>query len=121
MEDLMISIVEDDVSVREAIEAFLKSAGLKSISYGSAEEFLSGYIPDTNDILILDLNLPGISGYDLLKKLRHNKMNLQVIVTTAFDEPGSRDFCRQYAVKAYLRKPVDGEALIDLIKYSMPV
>lgn len=114
----MISIVEDDVSVRDAIEAFLKSAGVKSKSYGSAEEFLSSHIPEANDILILDLNLPGISGYDLLKKLRRNKMIIHVIVTTGFDEPGSRDFCKKYGVKEYLRKPVDGEALIDLIKYN---
>lgn len=113
----MISIIEDDVSVREAIEILLRSAGLNYQSYGSSEEFLSGFMRGVKDILILDLNLPGISGYDLLKKIVLEGMNIQVIVTTAFDAPGSREFCMDHGVKAYFRKPVDGEALIDMIKF----
>jgi FixJ family two-component response regulator len=113
----MISIIEDDVSVREAVEALLRSAGMDYQSYGSSEEFLSGYKPDVKDVLVLDLNLPGISGYDLMKKIVLDKMNIRVIVTTAFDEAGSREFCLSYGVKAYFRKPVDGEALLDIIKY----
>jgi CheY-like chemotaxis protein len=46
---------------------------------------------------------------------------MPVIVVTAFDEPHTREICTSYGVKAYLRKPVDGEALIDLIKYNLPV
>ena len=113
----MISIIEDDIAVREAIEVLLQSAGLNYQSYGSSEEFLSGFIPCDKNILVLDLNLPGISGYDLLKKIVLEKMNIQVIVTTAFDEPGNREFCMSQGVKAYFRKPVDGEALIDMIKF----
>ena len=61
----MISIIEDDVAVREAIEILLKSAGLNYQSFGSSEQFLYEFSPHTKDILVLDLNLPGISGYDL--------------------------------------------------------
>jgi FixJ family two-component response regulator len=113
----MISIIEDDVSVRKAVEALLQSAGMEYQSFGSSEEFLSGFSPDAENILVLDLNLPGISGYDLLKKIVLDKTDIQVIVTTAFDEPGSREFCINHGVKAYFRKPVDGEALIDIIKF----
>jgi len=115
----MIYIIEDDVSVREAIGTFLKCKGLKSLSFGSAEEFLAGCTTEPNDILILDLNLPGISGYDLLTKLNVSQTKLNVIVTTAFDEPGSRKFCLEHGVKSYLRKPVDGEALLDVIKFNL--
>ena len=95
----------------------LQSAGMDYQSYGSSEEFLSGYKPDVKDILVLDLNLPGISGYDLLKRIILDKMNISVIVTTAFDEKDSCEFCMNYGVKAYFRKPVDGEALLDIIKF----
>lgn len=115
----MIYIIEDDVSVKEAICTFLKCKGLKSQSFGSAEEFLTGCTIIADDILILDLNLPGISGYDLLTKFEENQTKLKVIVTTAFDEPGSRQFCLEHGVKNYLRKPVDGEALLDVIKYNL--
>jgi two-component system response regulator FixJ len=115
----MIYIVEDDVSVRESIGTFLKCKGLKSQSFGSAEEFLSGCTILPDDILILDLNLPGISGYDLLEKINENELKFKIIVTTAFDEPGSRKFCLEHGVKSYLRKPVDGEALLDVIKFNL--
>jgi FixJ family two-component response regulator len=113
----MIFVIEDDVSVREAIQDLLKSADLDLQSFGSAEEFLTGFNPGISDILVLDLHLPGISGYDLLKRIVLDKMNISVIVTTAFDEKDSREFCMNYGVKAYFKKPVDGEALLDIIKY----
>jgi len=119
MKDQMISIIEDDLSVREAIEALLNSAGMKYQSFENAEEFLSGFKPCKKDILVLDLNLPGMNGCDLLKKLNLDGNKIQVIVTTAFDDPVSRELCRKNGVKAFLRKPVDGEALIDLINFNM--
>jgi FixJ family two-component response regulator len=115
----MISIIEDDLSVREAMEVLLKSAGLIFQSFGSAEQFLSGFKPSLQDIIILDINLPGINGCDLLKKISSDANKIQVIVTTAFDDPVSRKLCKQYGVQAFLRKPVDGEALLDLIKFHI--
>jgi FixJ family two-component response regulator len=115
----MISIIEDDVSVREAFEVLLKSAGLIYQSFNSAEQFLIGFKPCHDDIIILDLNLPGMNGCELLKRVNPDGINIQVIVTTGFDDPASRKLCKQYGVKAFLRKPVDGEALIDLIRYNI--
>jgi FixJ family two-component response regulator len=115
----MISIIEDDLAVREAMELLLKSAGLINQSFESAEQFLSGFKPCQEDFIILDLNLPGMSGCDLLKKISTKEMNMQIIVTTAFDTPCNRELCKQYGVKAFLRKPVDGEALIDLIRFNI--
>ena len=117
----VVSIVEDDVSVREAMALLLQSAGMDSQSFGSAEQFLSEFIACQDDIMVLDLNLPGMSGLDLLKKIRLDGMNIQVIVTTAFDDPLSRELCKSYGVLVYLRKPVDGAALIDLIRYNLPM
>ena len=113
----MIAIVEDDISVREAVEALFQSAGIEYQSFGNSEDFLFAFRPGVKNILVLDLNLPGISGYDLLKRIVLDKMNISVIVTTAFDEKDSREFCMNYGVKAYFRKPVDGEALLDIINY----
>jgi FixJ family two-component response regulator len=114
----MVYLIDDDLSVRRAFELFLKSAGLVFRSFERAEEFLSGVTPGPKDTLVLDLNLPGMAGVDLLHKLDHDGIHISVIVVTAFDESYSRADCHKYGVKAYLRKPVDGEALIDLIKYQ---
>ena len=112
----MIYIIEDDKSVISAFELFLESADMEFKSYCSAENFLSFFQPDANDMLILDLNLPGMNGCDLLKKFEHAGLKTPVIVVTAHDDPSSHESCRQYGVKAYLRKPVDGEALIKIIQ-----
>lgn len=89
------------------------------MSFERAEEFLSLVTPNPGDTLVLDLNLPGMSGVDLLHHLDGAGIHLPVIVVTAFDDPQSRESCRNYGVKAYMRKPVDGEALIDIIKYNV--
>ena len=89
-------------------------------SFESAIDFLDQCQPGELDILVLDLNLPGMTGCDLLKKLGEKDLHIPVIVVTAFDDAQNRETCRQYGVKAYLRKPVDGEALIDMIKYNQP-
>ena len=57
----------------------------------------------------------------LLKNIDENKTNIKVVVTTAFDSPASREKCLKLGVKAYLRKPVDGEALIDIITYNTEI
>jgi FixJ family two-component response regulator len=116
----MIYLIDDDKSVRRAFEIFLKSGGFDYKSFESADEFLTLSQPNTKNLLVLDLNLPGMSGIELLKKFKQEGTHIPVIVVTAFDDPESRELCRQYGVIAYLRKPVDGEALLDIIKYNLP-
>lgn len=115
----MIYLIDDDISVRRGFDLFLRSASLDLKSFERAEDFLSAVKPELHDILILDLHLPGMSGCDLLQKLGQDGIHIPVIVVTAFDDAQTRESCRNYGVKAYLRKPVDGEALIDMIKYNL--
>lgn len=100
---------------------FLRSAGLDYLSFESAEEFLAHYKRDSRDLLVLDMYLPGMNGCDLLKKFDKEDIHLPVIVITASDDSQNREYCREYGVKAYLRKPVDAEALLDLINFNIPV
>ena len=111
----MVFLIDDDKSVRRGFGILLKSAGLEFQSYESADAFTSSAKPESNDTIILDLNLPGTSGCDFLKDFRTKNTDTAVIVVTAFDEPQTRQLCSEYGVKAYLRKPIDGEVLIDLI------
>lgn len=115
----MIYLIDDDMSVRRGFELFFKSAGMEYKSFTCADEFLLTFKPETNDLIVLDLNLPGMKGNDLLKHLKNQVTQIPVIVVTAFDDEQKREDCRQYGIKAYLRKPVDGEALIDIIKYNL--
>jgi len=116
----MIYLIDDDKSIRRGFEMFLKSAGLDLVSYDNAEDFLTTVKLQPKDMLILDLHLPGMNGCELLDKLKEQGIHLPVIVVTAFDEAESREACKKYGVKAFMRKPVDSEALLDIITYSMP-
>jgi FixJ family two-component response regulator len=115
----MIYIIEDDMSVRRSFEFFLESEGLEFKSFGSAISFLSEEMPSIKDLLVLDINLPVMSGLDLLKKFSQEKKQIPVIVVTARDDSGIFECCKSYGVKAFLRKPVDGQALMDLIKNNI--
>jgi FixJ family two-component response regulator len=116
----MVFLIDDDKSVQRAFEILLKSAGVDYHACENADEYLSLNKQDTKDVIVLDLNLPGMKGTELLKKFIHDDFYIPVIVVTAFDDPSSRIVCKEFGVKAFLRKPVDGEALLDLIKYNLP-
>jgi len=62
-----------------------------------------------------------MSGFDLMKKFYQESKQIAVIIVTAYEDPQTRELCKQYGVIAFLRKPVDGEALLDIIKYNLPV
>lgn len=115
----MIHIIDDDKYVRRGFETLCKSAGFNYTSYGSAEEFLKAPHSVENDIIILDMHMPGMNGCEFLEYLSSNEMFFPVIVITAYDETVSRECAKNYGAIAYLRKPVDSEALIDLVKYSI--
>jgi FixJ family two-component response regulator len=114
----MIHIIDDDHHIRDGFSMLIKSANFKCSCFESAEKFLENYKSEENDLIVLDMNLTGMNGCNLLEVLESKGLHLPVIVVTAFDEPKYRKCCKEYGVIAYLRKPVDGDALIDLIKYN---
>ena len=113
---LVIYIIDDDKYVLRGFQILLQSAFLESRIFDSVEEFLETWEHDSNDILILDLHMPGLNGCDLLKYLEELGLNIPVIVITAYAETESRKQAVSYGVLAYLTKPVDGEVLLDLLK-----
>jgi FixJ family two-component response regulator len=115
----MVYLIDDDESVRRGFKLFLNSAGIDHQSFSNADEFLMVYKPHEKDLLILDINLPGMNGIDLLKAISNKGIRISVIVVTSHDEPKSREYCRQFGVKAYMRKPVDAEALLDIIHFDL--
>ena len=117
----MVYIVDDDQNVRDGFTILLRSSGYECRCFASAEEFLKNYKKQDRDLLILDMHLIGMNGCTLLEKLEEKGLHLPVIVITAFDEPKYRECCREYGVLAFLRKPVDGEALLDIIKYNLEI
>lgn len=89
-------------------------------SFENASEFLGSCSPGKGDIIVLDFNMPGVHGCDLLKEFEKRDFHVPVIIVTATDDTKYMETCRKHGVKAFLRKPVDIEALYDIIRFNLP-
>ena len=115
----MINIVDDDQNIRDGYQMLLKSAGYDCNCYESAEKFLKNFNKDRTDLLLLDIHLNGMDGFSLLESLAKRSIHLSVIIITAYDKIENRKLAKKYGALAYLRKPIDSEALLDIIKYNL--
>ncbi|HET7130882.1 MAG TPA: response regulator, partial [Gammaproteobacteria bacterium] len=112
-----VAIVDDEESVRRALVRLFDSADFQAEAFASAREFLRALEDRSFDCLVLDLQMPDMTGLDLQRYLRMVCPNLYlpVIVVTAHDEPGVREMCFAAGVRAYLRKPVEAAALLSAV------
>jgi len=107
----MISIVDDDESVRESTKALVRSLGYSARTFASAEEFLDSDLDETN-CLILDVQMTGLSGVELLERLTAEGRQTPVIFVTAFPDERIRNHVLDAGAVGFLRKPVNDEKLI---------
>jgi FixJ family two-component response regulator len=115
----LISIVDDDESVREAIESLMKSVGYIAKVFSSAGEFLkSEYLNDTA-CLILDLQMPGISGLELQSRLAASRCRVPIIFISAHSDAEARARALEAGAIGFLQKPFSEDALLDAIKSSL--
>jgi len=111
-----VLLVEDDDSMRDAIERLLNAAGFGCSAYESADALLAHGVDGDSACIISDLRLPGASGLELLVALRARAMTLPFILITAHDAPGLRQKAMGSGVTAYLTKPFRGTALLDVVR-----
>ncbi|HSD43926.1 MAG TPA: response regulator [Burkholderiales bacterium] len=114
-----VLLVEDDASMREAIQRLLYTANFECSTYASAEALLAGGAHDGAECVVSDLKLPGISGLDLLTELRARGSRLPIIMITAHDTPGLREEAVRRGVAAFLVKPFRGNDLLDAVKAAI--
>ena len=116
----IISIVDDDISIRKSLDRLIRSAGMKVRVFVSAEEFLNSAQPRKADCLILDVQLPGMSGTELLRHLNIQKYKVPVIFITAHgsDERTRSEAASDWTV-AYLSKPFSGDELLDAVNEAL--
>ena len=112
----LIAVVDDDISVRESLQSLIRSVGMDVKVFASAEEFLSSVNGSKIDCLILDVRLPGMSGFELQRHLVASRRKVPVIFMTAhgYDERGKSECSPDWTV-AYLTKPFSEEELLDAV------
>ena len=115
----LISIVDDDESVRDALWGFLRSFGFAVNVFASAEEFLNSVQLSKADCLILDVRMPGMSGIELHRQLVSGYCKIPVIFITAYEDEGMRTQALSGGAGAFLVKPFSEEALLNAIHAAL--
>ncbi|HEX3506709.1 MAG TPA: response regulator [Xanthobacteraceae bacterium] len=119
MNSALISIIDDDRSVREAIQGLIRSLGYATAAFESAEEYLdSGRIDDTACI-ITDLQMPGLSGIDLQRRLLADGHDTPIIFVTAFPSDRLRRHALDAGAFGFLSKPFNEASLIACIDKAL--
>jgi len=111
----IISIIDDDESMRCAMKSLVTSLGLDAYAFASAEAFLQSPHLDDTSCLITDLQMPGLSGVELQKSLLAQGRRIPIIFMTAFPEERMRARAIEAGALGFLSKPFDSQTLINLI------
>ena len=110
-----IAVVDDESSIRRALERLLQSAGLDVDTYPSGADFLAAPSSALADCVVLDLHMPGLTGFDVQDRLARERRALPVVVITGHDSSEARARALAAGASAYLLKPVDDTALLNAI------
>jgi FixJ family two-component response regulator len=115
----IVFIVDDDAGVRASIQDLLESVGLRSVSFGTAEEFLRGERPDGPSCLVLDVRLPGVNGLDFQGRLADAGIQIPIIFVTGHgDIPMTVKAMKSGAVE-FLTKPFRDRDLLGAIRQAL--
>jgi FixJ family two-component response regulator len=114
-----VAIVDDEEGIRKALGRLLRAAGLEPHGYANGQEFLTAAVERRPDCVVLDLHMPGMSGLQVLRKLKATGLLLPIVVITAHDEPETREQCLGTGARAYLRKPLEDRLLLNAISAAM--
>ncbi len=116
---IMVYLIDDDDSIRQAIDMLLQSANMNVQAFSKGEQFLQTNPQRNGSCIISDLKMKGLDGFSLCEKLHDKGINIPVIFLTAFDSQEHRKHAREIGAAGYLSKPVDDQALIDTIHWAM--
>jgi FixJ family two-component response regulator len=115
-----IAIVDDDPAMRQAVGRLCGAAALSSRSFSSAEEFLASDAQEDAGLLILDIHLPGLSGFELHEHLVSRGILRPVVFITGQDQPISREKACKAGAAAYLTKPFAAADLLAAMSGRCP-
>ena len=115
----VVSIVDDDASLRRSLRNLLMSVGLYVETFESAEVFLESRSRVNTGCLVLDLRMPGMGGAGLLKHLMASGSRIPVIILTAHGDDDTRQRSLDAGAVAFLEKPVRGPAFLDAVRSAL--
>jgi FixJ family two-component response regulator len=115
----LISVVDDDESIRRTTTFLIESFGFRAAAFASAENFLkSGQLHDTS-CLIVDVQMPGMSGLELQSELAAAGYDIPIVFMTAYENKVSRQQAMQAGAVAFLAKPFGDEQLLQTVRLAL--
>jgi len=112
-------VVDDDVSVREALELLIRNAGWQPETFESARDFLAWPRPQVPSCLLLDISLPGISGLELQKRVSTERADMPIIFITGHGDVPKTVEAMKAGAAEFLTKPVSSEVLLGAIRQAL--
>jgi FixJ family two-component response regulator len=114
-----IYIVDDDLSVSKALARLFQASGHEVSVFDSADELLGSVGTDLHGCIILDSRLPGLSGAEMVSRLRKDGCHIPVIVISGDDDQATRRIAKKMGAVGFFRKPIDGIALLDAVNWQL--
>jgi FixJ family two-component response regulator len=115
----IVYVIDDDEPIRRAFERLLRSANIVVETFSSVEEFFSGERQSDNACVIVDIRMPGLTGFDLQGELASRGIRIPSIVISASDDVQTRERARELGAVAFFRKPIDDQALLDAVWWAI--
>lgn len=115
----IVAIVDDDQSVRSALQGLMKEVGFPARAFACAEEFLESGEAQHTACLIADIRLPGISGLELQSKLNGDYRRIRILFVTAHGDEQMRMRALRAGAVEFLTKPFDDEVLLDCVRAAL--
>jgi FixJ family two-component response regulator len=115
----MIAVVDDEESVCKAVVRVLQAAGFTARGFLSGHDFLKAWHFDRPDCLLLDLQMPTLSGQEVQQALKSAGAHFPIVIMTAHDAPSLRDECLSAGAVGYLCKPLDVSALVKAVTLAI--
>lgn len=114
-----VAIVDDDAVFRRALQRLVRSAGFEAQAFATGADFLEAAAQRPPDCVLLDLQMPGLDGFEVQVRMERDGLHVPVVVITGSDTPDGEERAKRGGASAYLRKPVDSEAVIEAIRASV--
>jgi FixJ family two-component response regulator len=115
----LVAIVDDDESVRNAVQGLMKVGGFPAQAFASAEEFLKSGQQRNSGCLIADIRMPGMSGLELQAQLNAERCRMPIIFITAHGDAKMRMRALRAGAVEFLAKPFDDEALLESVRAAL--
>jgi FixJ family two-component response regulator len=117
--DTIVFVVDDDPSIREAIKSLISLVGVRVETFGTAQEFLRSERPDLPGCVVLDVELPGLSGLDLQRELAAHGINIPIIFITGYGDIPMSVRAMKAGATEFLTKPFRDQDLLDAIEQAL--